>query len=155
MGVWTSPKDKLTPEQQAKQKKITKVVRSIVLGIFVFLGLIMVVVAAGGGSSFSTEVKKERKDRITEFRAYSITRDLIKDHVEKEYPDVDFPFDDYKFKKIQDGGYLIISYFDYTNKFGGKERYYYSAIIQYNSGKWEEKKNWTLVSVSEYDKSKW
>lgn len=153
MGVWTSPKDKLTPEQQAKQKKITKVVRSIALGIFVFVGLIMVVVAAGGGSGSGESVIKEEKPDVSSTEAFNMAKDLIKAQVEKEYPELDFPFLDYKHDYLKFNEYLIISYFDYENKFGGKERFYYKARVKYNGGQKTRKESWTLVYVEEYPKN--
>ena len=151
MGAWTSPKDKLTPEEQEKQKKILKIVKPIVLGIFAFLGIIIISVAAGGG--FSSNTIKEEKPDVSDVQAFNITKDLLKEQIEKEYPEVDFPLLDYKHDYMKFNEYLIISYFDYENKFGGKERFYYKARVKYNGGDKFKPENWTLVYVEEYDKN--
>ena len=149
MGVWNGPASELSPEELEKRKKINKVLAPIVIVLFAFLGLIL---ALSGDDGSPDDPIKEHPD-ATAAQAYIATMGKIKPLVEKAYPGASFPLIDYKHDYIKNNEYIIISYIEYKNQWGVKNKYYYKVRIKYNEGKKEDPDSWTLVYLEDLDAS--
>lgn len=87
----------------------------------------------------------------SENNAYIITTNFIKSESGQTYAEIDCPFSDYQHDYLNDSSYLIVSHFTYKNDFGVEKRFNYKARVKWNGGKWENKDNWTLIYLEEYN----
>jgi len=78
--------------------------------------------------------------------AYDVAKDFIADAMKTN--DVDFPGNGYQVAKRSDSVYVIRSVVETTNMMGFKNDNNFRVLMQYNGGKQNEKRNWSLLQIS-------
>lgn len=81
--------------------------------------------------------------------AYIMNKQLVEAHLSGEVFEIDFPFSDFRFDDLKNGGFLIESSFEGKNKIGVMMKVKYRTKLQYSGeGDNHDVQNWQLLDFT-------
>jgi len=113
--------------------------------VLVALGLIFVIIivkfAQNAGVSFTSGGLPSGN------QAYEVAQGFVKSTVRSN--SITFPDGGFEFAKRSDSVYVIRSSVELTDETGERRKANFKLLMQYNGGKQDELKNWSLLNITE------
>ena len=128
-------------EAKAKKKKSALKAVWVLAALGLIFVLIIVKFAQNAGISFTSGGLPSGG------QAYEVAQDFVKSTVRSN--SISFPSGGYEFAKRSDSVYVIRSAVELTDDNGERRKTSFKLLMQYNGGKQDELKNWSLLNISE------
>lgn len=123
-----------------KKKSAMKAAWILIVLALVFI-IVIIKFAQSAGFRFTTS------GLPTGNEAFEVAQGFVKSTVRSN--NVEFPGSGYQFAKRSDSVYVIRSVVELSGDNGEKKRTNFKVLMQYNGGKQDELKNWSLLNISE------
>lgn len=123
-----------------KKKSAMKAAWVLILLALVFI-IVIIKFAQSAGVRFTTS------GLPTGNEAFEVAQGFVKSTVRSN--NVEFPGSGYQIAKRSDSVYVIRSVVELSGDNGEKKRTNFKILMQYNGGKQDELKNWSLLNISE------